>query len=125
MHERVKCLRKALNITQQEFADRLAISRSNLGNIETGAVALTDRVIVAICREFRVDEVWLRTGEGEMFRPVRPEEEITAFLGDVISERGTDFKRRFISALAKLDEPAWEAIEAFAQSILDEKEKPD
>jgi len=66
--ERIKDLRKELNLTQQEFAEKINISRSNLGNIETNTVGITDRVRNTICNEFNISEYWLRTGDGEMFK---------------------------------------------------------
>ena len=54
-------------MTQQEFADRVGISRGNIGAYEVGKNAPSDAVISLICREFHVNEEWLRTGNGEMF----------------------------------------------------------
>ena len=70
MGDRLKQLRKALNLTQQEFADRIGISRGNIGAYEVGKNALSDAVVSLICKEFSVNEEWLRTGEGDMFLPV-------------------------------------------------------
>lgn len=67
MNERLKKLRKTLDLTQQEFADRIGIKRNSLANYETGRNTPIDAIIVSICREFNVNENWLRTGEGEMF----------------------------------------------------------
>lgn len=66
MEERIKALRKALGLTQQEFADRLSIKRNTIANYETGRNAPIDAVISLICRSCNVNETWLRTGEGEM-----------------------------------------------------------
>lgn len=68
MNERIKKLRKALDLTQQEFGDRIGIKRNTLANYEIGRNEPIDAVISLICREFNVSETWLRTGEGEMFR---------------------------------------------------------
>ena len=66
INERIRYLRKdILDLTQQKFSSELKISRSNMGNIETGAVAVTDRIISDICSCFNISEHWLRTGEGE------------------------------------------------------------
>lgn len=66
-YERIKLLRKQLDKTQQEFADQINISRSNLGNIETNKIGITDRVIIDICKEFSVNEKWLRNGDEPIF----------------------------------------------------------
>ena len=66
-HERIRLLRKALKINQEEFAQQINMSRSNLGNIETGRIGLTDRVISDICRTFHVSREWLVHGIGPQF----------------------------------------------------------
>lgn len=65
--ERIKEIRRAVGCTQQEFADRLGLKRNTIATYEIGKAVPSDRTISDICREFRVSEVWLRTGEGEMF----------------------------------------------------------
>lgn len=67
MDERLKLLRKALNLTQQEFADRLCIKRNTIANYETGRNEPIGSVFSLICKEFNVNEEWLRNGTGEMF----------------------------------------------------------
>lgn len=69
MNERIKELRKRLNLTQQQFADRLGIKRNTIANYEIGRNAPVDTVLSLICREFSVNEEWLRNGTGEMFAP--------------------------------------------------------
>lgn len=69
MCERIKKLRKTLDLTQQEFASRIGIKRNTIANYETGRNEPVDTVISLICREFSVNQEWLRTGEGEMFVP--------------------------------------------------------
>ena len=69
MNERIKKIRKALDLTQQEFADRIGIKRNTVANYEIGRNEPIDSVVALICREFRVNEEWLRTGKGEMFMP--------------------------------------------------------
>lgn len=68
MKERIKKIRRELNLTQQEFAERIGIKRNTIANYETGRNDPVDSVISLICREFNVREEWLRTGEGEMFK---------------------------------------------------------
>ena len=70
MSERLKKLRKALDLTQQEFADRLGIKRNTVAQYEIGRNEPIDAVIISICREFDVNEEWLRTGKGDMFLPL-------------------------------------------------------
>ena len=67
MNERIKKIRKILNLTQQEFADHIGISRNNIASYETGRSNLGNAVISLICKTFNVSETWLRTGDGEIF----------------------------------------------------------
>lgn len=69
MKDRIKKIRRELDLTQQEFAERIGIKRNTIANYETGRNDPVDSVISLICREFDVCEEWLRTGEGEMFKP--------------------------------------------------------
>lgn len=117
MNERLRKLRKTLDLTQQAFADKLGIARGNIGAYEVGKNALSDAVISLICREFDVNENWLRTGEGEMFIELTKEEEIASFIGGVLRDEDDSFKKRLIFGLAALDETGWEVLENFLNSI--------
>lgn len=74
MSERLRKLRKALDLTQQEFADRIKIARGNISAYEAGKNAMSNAVISLICREFNVSEDWLRYGSGDMFLPEETDE---------------------------------------------------
>lgn len=117
MNERLRKLRKTLDLTQQTFADRIGIARGNIGSYEVGKSNLSDAVISLICREFNVNEHWLRTGEGEMFIELTKEEEIATFIGEVLRDEDDSFKKRLVSGLAALDETGWEVLENFLNSI--------
>lgn len=120
MGERFKELRKALGLTQQEFADRIGVSRNNIATYETDKSRPGDAVITLVVRAFNVNEVWLRTGAGEMFTPVTRDEEIAQFVGRVIAGDGS-FKHRFVSMLARLDEEDWEVLEKIALAMAEGK----
>ncbi|NSD32085.1 helix-turn-helix domain-containing protein [Coprococcus comes] len=122
MNERLKKLRKELDMTQQEFADRIGIKRNSLANYETGRNTPIDAIIVSICREFNVNENWLRTGEGEMFVEMSYDDEIAQFVGQVMGEEDDSFKKRLISGLAALDDNGWKVLEDFLDSIQTKKD---
>jgi len=67
LQERIKMLRKTLNLTQQEFGKRIGTTQNAIGNYEIGHRSPSSSVINNICKTFSVNEEWLRTGEGEMF----------------------------------------------------------
>lgn len=75
MNERIKKLRKALDMTQQEFADKIGSVQNTITGYESGRRNPSDPVINNICKTFNVNETWLRTGEGKMFIEI-PEEDI-------------------------------------------------
>lgn len=67
MNERVKQLRKTLGLSGEKFGATIGLSRMAISNIENGNRNLTEQSIKSICREFNVNENWLRTGNGDMF----------------------------------------------------------
>ena len=69
MNERLKALRKSLNLTQKDFAEKIGIKRNTLAKYETGVISPSTAVVSLICRVFNVNEDWLRSGQGEMFLP--------------------------------------------------------
>ena len=122
--DRVRELRIAKNLTQQEFADKLKIKRSTISNYDIGRSEPSESAISLICREFNVSEDWLRTGEGEMFAPITRDEEIATFIGSIQADVDDTFKKRLISVLAKLDEKEWDLLEKIAEDIVNSK-KPE
>lgn len=121
MKDRIKKIRKELDLTQQEFADRIGIARGNIAAYEVGKNAPSDSVISLICREFSVNENWLRTGEGDMFMELSIDEQIEEFIGNLLQGEEDSFKRRLISGLAALDENGWKVLEDFLDSIQKKK----
>lgn len=117
MNERLKLLRKNLDLTQQEFADRIGSKRNTIAKYETDTNVPSAAVISLICREFNVSEEWLRNGTGEMFIQQTPDEEIAAFVGNLLKDEEDSFKRRLISGLAALDDTGWDVLEKFLDSI--------
>lgn len=125
IHNRVKEVRKALNMAQDEFGDKIGIKKSSISQIESGKTNPSDLTVRAICREFRVDETWLRTGVGEMFRTSTPDQQIAEFAAMLLEGRAEDaFKRKLVSALSRLDPVSWAALERVADEIAaDESQK--
>lgn len=117
MNERLKKLRKALDLTQQEFADAIGSKRNTIAKYETDTNTPSTAVISLICAKFNVNENWLRTGEGEMFIELSYSDEIAQFVGQLMTEEDDSFKKRLISGLATLDENGWKVLEDFLDSI--------
>lgn len=117
MKERIKQIRKKERLTQTEFGERIGVKGNTITNYETGLRNPTDAVIKAICREFNVNETWLRTGEGDMFIQLTRDEQIEQFVGELLKDEDDSFKRRIISGLAALDATGWQVLEEFLDSI--------
>lgn len=130
MHERIKELRKYLGLTQAEFGEKIAMRQTGVAWLESGDRKITDRVITTICAVFGVDEIWLRTGDGEMFQTPTRDEQITDFVGKTLSGDGdNDFVKQLLSILAALDDNGWKTLKAAAEVLKkaedDAKNKPD
>lgn len=124
MNERIAFVRKSLGLTQEKFAEQVGLSRNFMWMIESGTRVPSDRTISDICREFNVNETWLRTGEGEMFNQITRSEKIAAFLGDITENEGDDFKRRFVEMLAELEPEDWKLLERMAEKLQKKEENP-
>jgi transcriptional regulator with XRE-family HTH domain len=73
VNERIKQVRKTLNITQRNFCKQISVSQSSLGEIETGVRNVNDRIMQLICSQFNVNKNWIKTGNGEMFDNKKPD----------------------------------------------------
>jgi transcriptional regulator with XRE-family HTH domain len=117
LHERIKELRKYLGLTQAEFGEKIAMRQTGVAWLESGDRKITDRVITTICAVFGVDEIWLRTGDGEMFREPTIDEQIAGFVGDVLSDKGDEFQKRVMRILASLGPEGWKALSDFLDAV--------
>lgn len=122
MKDRIKAIRDSYNLTQQAFADRLKIPRNNIAGYETGRRSPSDAVVTLICREFNVDEEWLRNGSGEMFIKLNRQQEIAKLSADLFKSEKESFKSRLIMALAELDDDEWRMLESIAVKIANKKD---
>lgn len=123
MKDRIKKLRKELDMTQQKFADRLGVKRNTVGQWECGINSLTDQVVTSICREFNVNEDWLRNGKEPMFIEINKEDQLMTWAARVLKDESDSFKRRFVNMLMSLTEDEWELIERKAKELVgDNKE---
>ena len=121
MNKRIRELRETLKKSQDEFAKELELSRNYISLVENGQRNLSSQSIKLLCSIHNVNEGWLRTGNGEMFQPITKNDEISKLFGEVLKENNDDFKRRLISALAKLDDVGWEKLENLIDNISNKK----
>lgn len=127
MKNRIKELRQANNLTQQEFADRLNIKRGTLANYELGRNEPIDAVVSLICREFAVNENWLRHGIGEMKAESTQKQKISRFFADVLATC-PDERSAFVAALDDLPPEFWpmiaDLIRNYAENLKKEEAGP-
>ena len=126
--DRIRHLRKDnLKLTLVEASARLGISNQSLSAIETGKNNPSDQTIRSICREFGVNELWLRYGEegGEMYQQKSREEELSALLKSVLADRPEAFRSRLLTALLRFDPDGaeWQVLERIFESIAEEAKK--
>lgn len=119
INERIKELRKILNLTLDKFGERIGVKKAAVSRWENGD-NIADRMILSICREFNVSEEWLRNGTGEIFIQRDKLQIISEFAADMIKEPDS-FKSRLFESMAKLDENDWIAIEQIFDKISSKK----
>lgn len=112
MNERIKEVRKALQMSLAEFGERIGITSASCSRIENGINNPSRQTVLAICNEFGVNEDWLQTGEGEMFRNKTAKEELMDFVGDIIAD-DDETRMRFVMALSKIPPEQWKFISDF------------
>lgn len=118
MNERIKELRKALGITQAEFAKRIGSVQNTITGYESGKRTPSNPVISSICKEFGVSETWLRTGDGPMFAETSRADQVKAWLDKILVEEPDSYKVRLAAGLAELDEAGWQAIYSLAVKMV-------
>ena len=123
MKDRFRKLRKHLDLTQSEFAQRIGSVQNTITGYESGRRMPSGQVISLICKTFNVNEDWLRNGTGDMFIELSRDEQIEQFIGDLLKDESDTFRRRLISALAALDDDGWLQMEKLVDSIVAENKE--
>ena len=124
INERIRYLRKEkLKITLDAFGKKVGVTKAAVSDIERGRNNVTDQMFNSICREFGVNEEWLRTGKGPQFIEITRAEQIQQMVDDIMRDHPEAFRRRFVTALAGLDEKGWIALENFIDSITEQEEE--
>lgn len=102
--ERVRIVRKDLSLTLESFGKKLGVGKTAIHKIEKGENSLTDRMLKSICREFNVNEDWLRSGEGDMYLPV--EDEVAEIVSRLLEDSNPfyDLILDIMQAFDKLDD---------------------
>lgn len=116
MKTRIKKLRKTLELTQQEFADRIGMKRNTVANYETGRNDPSASVVSLICREFNVNEEWLRNGTGEMFIEVSEDDEYTRAAASIAQNNDVEIMSLLVEYW-KLDDTSKEIFKNYLRNV--------
>ena len=108
--ERVKAVRDEKRMTMEQFGERIGVQKSAISKIEKDKVNLSDRTAKSICREFYVNEDWLRTGAGGPDNMFVPED--MRYLRSIskLGNEQNDFKKFCINMLMDLPDEYWDYI---------------
>ena len=121
--ERVKSVRDEKHMTLEEFGTRLNVTKVTMSNIERGHRGLTERMLKDICREFSVNEDWLRTGAGGPDNMFIPEDmRYLSTVGKLGNEQN-EFKKFCINMLMDLPDKYWDYIYEEFKKFEKEKEE--
>lgn len=120
--DRIKDLRKMLKLTQEEFGARIGLKKNSLSQIESKKNSLSPQNVLAVCREYGVNEKWLVSGEGEMFAPVDRKTKLLAWADKVLADSPDSFRWKFVSLLTELPDEWWEVLEEKALEIFAEED---
>ena len=120
MNERMKELRKTIGITQQELADKLGLKRNTIATYEIGKAIPSDRVISDLCNKYSVNEEWLRSGNGEMFK--QPSDEVGHYVEDLLEYDGVgnpfyDIIIEMMKKYQEMDEKSKLVIREYFKSV--------
>lgn len=115
---RIKTLRQALGLTQTEFGEKVGVTRGVIYNLDSGITQLRDPLLSLICSVFNVRREWLETGSGEMFEQPDTEAPFYNAVGSISNDDPDSFRKRFVVALAELDDAELDAMERFIRSLL-------
>lgn len=115
MNQRVKELRKSLGMTLREFGKRLGVSDAAISRIEKGERNLTEQMTLSICREFNINEKWLRTGNGEMRK--LSGDKLSFYLGQ-INAGDDEFIKDIIEVYMELDTTSKKALKEVADRMI-------
>lgn len=125
MKNRIFKIRKDNKLTQDAFSEKLNLSKNFVWMLEKGERAPSDRTIMDICREFNVNEHWLRTGEGEMYDI--PEDDVASVVSDLLEEENPfyDLIIGILKTYQQLDIKSQDALKKLGKALLENMKRED
>lgn len=125
MNTRIKAVRKEAGLNQSQFAESLGLSRSMIARVEIGTEIFSDRSLRELCRVYNINEEWLRTGEGDMYRPMSRNDHLAAFINEVMESEPEDIRRVVIESLSALSSDEWTLIAKMTDMLVEKRKRAD
>lgn len=128
INDRIKLIRKhpKISLTQEAFGERIGLKKSSLSLIENGINNVTQQTILSICREFNVNENWLKYGEGDMFITLTHDEEVAMYVQDMLDDTDdeiSEFIKDFIVVYQKQDDASKQVLRKLANDLYAQHQK--
>lgn len=118
MNKRLNQIRRTECMTMEEFGKILGVTKTAISRLEKGERNLTEQMIKSICREFDINEEWLRTGNGDMHIQVNPDDRYASNVGKLL-RTDDETIMRWVNAIAETSPEKLKEIETFMKKILD------
>lgn len=115
-NERVKVLRKSLNLSGEKFGAALGVKKNAISQIENGINNISPQMFKSICREFNIREEWLRDGIEPMRNERSKDKKLEVFFDEVLADDNS-FRKDFLLTLAQLDVSEWKIAEQFFEAM--------
>lgn len=126
LKDRLKKLRKELDLTQQAFANKIGMKQNTIAQYEMGRTTPSDAIVFSICREFNVNENWLRTGEGEMFEQMTEQQKILKYTALLLNDKDSvvaNAIQTLIVTYEQLDDTSKATLEKIAMQYIENLKK--
>lgn len=124
MNYRIREIRKDNNLTQTEFGERIGVKGNTITGYENGTRIPSDAIILSICREFNVNEGWLRTGQGEKYLRLSRKETVAAYVGKILGGKVTPMEETLIEFMAETSPQEWEELARIINRFTEKMAKP-
>lgn len=124
MNYRIREIRKDNNLTQTEFGERIGVKGNTVTGYEKENRIPSDAIILSICREFNVNEDWLRTGHGEKYLRLSRKEAVAAYVGKILGGKVTPLEETLIEFMAETSPQEWEELARIINRFTEKMAKP-
>lgn len=109
-NQRIHILRKSLGLSQEQFGEKLGVSKTSISLLESNKTTLSRQLRLAILREFNVNPDWLDNGNEPMFNRITTNEQLMEFITDVAKSQDSDIRKQILLKLSKISPEQWDSI---------------